>query len=77
MIALKREVMGQFERLEIPVPATAADARPFLTGAIKKLTGIDLADENLTAIVAALVDIGDKKKAYQAVFEKVEEAKEV
>src|ERR1017187_7435424 len=27
--ALKREVMGQFERLEIPVPATAAEARAF------------------------------------------------
>jgi hypothetical protein len=67
--ALKREVMGQFERLEIPVPATAAEARPFLAGAIKKLTGIELADENLKAIVDALIAVEDKKAAYQAVFE--------
>ena len=73
--ALKREVMVQFERLEIPVPATAPEARAFLTGAVKKLTGIELTDENLMKIVAALVDIEDKKAAYHTVFEKVEEAK--
>ena len=67
--ALKREIMGQFERLEIPVPATAPEARAFLTGAIKKLTGIDLTDGNLMKIVAALVDIEDKKAAYHTVFE--------
>jgi hypothetical protein len=66
--------MGQFERLEIPVPATAPEARAFLTGAVKKLTGIELADENLLKIVAALVDVEDKKKAYQTVFEVEPEA---
>ena len=70
--ALKREVIGQFERLEIPVPATAAEARAFLTGAIKKLTGIELADANLKSIVDALVAIEDKKAAYQVVFESAE-----
>jgi hypothetical protein len=65
--AMKREVLGQFERLEIPVPKT--DTREFLTVAIKKLTGIDLADDNLMKIVAALIDIEDKKKAYEKVFE--------
>jgi hypothetical protein len=65
--AMKREIMGQFERLEIPVPKT--EVREFLTSAIKKLTGIDLSDANLLKIVAALVDIEDKKKAYDVVFE--------
>jgi hypothetical protein len=69
ILALKREIMGQFERLEIPVPAGKLEAREFLTGAVKKLTGLELSDENLLKVVAALVDIEDKKKAYDAVFE--------
>jgi hypothetical protein len=67
--ALKREIIGQFERLELPVPAEKSVMRDFLAQAIKKLTGIDLADENLTDIVAALVAIEDKKAAYQTIFE--------
>jgi len=68
-LAMKREIMGQLERLEIPVPAEKTEARTFIGEAIKRLTGIDLADENLMNIVAALIDIEDKKKAHDAVFE--------
>lgn len=67
--ALKREVMGQLERLEIPVPADRSEVKPFITDAIKKLTGLDLTDEKLSEIVKALVAIDDKKEAYQTVFE--------
>jgi hypothetical protein len=67
--ALKREIIGQFERLEIPVPADKIEAREFLSVAIKKLTGINLADEQLKEIVDALVALDDKKAAYQTVFE--------
>jgi hypothetical protein len=67
--ALKREIMGQFERLEIPVPADKAETRQFLSIAVKKLTGIELADDKLQAIVDALVAIEDKKAAYKTVFE--------
>jgi hypothetical protein len=69
-LAMKREIMGQFDRLEIPVPVEKTEARQFIGEAIKKLTGIDLTDENLMKIVAALIDIEDKKKAHDAVFEK-------
>lgn len=64
--AMKREILGQFERLEIPVPKT--ETREFVAEAVKKLTGIDLADDNLMSIVAALIDIEDKKKAHEKVF---------
>jgi AAA domain len=76
-LAMKREILGQLERLEIPVPTDKTEAREFIGHAIKKLTGIDLNDENLMSIVAALIDIEDKKKAHDAVFEagKVEEQK--
>jgi hypothetical protein len=76
-LAMKREIMGQLERLEIPVPAEKTEARTFIGEAIKKLTGIELADENLMKIVAALIDIEDKKKAHDAVFgeKKVAKAK--
>jgi len=67
--ALKREIMGQFERLEIPVPADKTETRQFLSAAIKKLTGIELVDDKLQAIVDALVAIEDKKAAYKTVFE--------
>lgn len=67
--ALKREILGQFERLEIPVPATVSERAPFLKEAIKKLTGIDLADDKLREIVDALIAIEDKKGAYKIVFE--------
>lgn len=67
--ALKREILGQFERLEIPVPATVSERAPFLKEAIKKLTGIDLADDKLREIVDALIAIEDKKEAYKIVFE--------
>jgi hypothetical protein len=70
--ALKREVIGQFERLEIPVPSDKTVARDFLSLAIKRLTGIDLADDKLQAIVDALVAIEDKKAAYKTVFEGTE-----
>lgn len=70
--ALKREIMGQFERLEIPVPADKVETRQFLSIAVKKLTGIDLADDKLQAIVDMLVAIEDKKSAYKAVFEGTE-----
>lgn len=66
---LKYEIMGQFERLEIPVPTDKATLKEFLSTAIKKLTGIDLIDENLTQIVNALIAIEDRKAAYQTVFE--------
>lgn len=66
--AMKREIVGQFERLEIPLPADKAATKDFLSTAILKLTGIELTDENLLKIVAALLDIEDKKKAYQVVF---------
>jgi hypothetical protein len=67
-LAAKREIMGQLERLEIPVPADKTEARAFIAKAIKKITNIDLADDNLMRIVAALIDIEDKKKAHDAVF---------
>jgi hypothetical protein len=70
--ALKREIMGQFERLEIPVPADKVETRQFLSIAVKKLTGIELADDKLQAIVDALVAIEDKKTAYKTVFEGTE-----
>lgn len=73
--ALKREIMGQLGRLEIPVPVNAAEAREFYADAVKKLTGFDLADENLKQIVDALVAIEDKKAAYHTVFEKPTPAK--
>lgn len=66
--ALKREVMGQFERLEIPLPEDKAQVRPFLASAVKALTGIELADGNLRQIVDALVAIEDKTAANKAVF---------
>jgi hypothetical protein len=66
---LKREILGQFERLEIPVPADKTEMREFLGDAIKKLTGIDLADDRLKDIVDALVAIDDKKVASKTVFE--------
>lgn len=67
--ALKREIVGQFERLEIPLPIGQAEMREFLTTAIPKLTGIKLADEQLQEIVDALVAIDDATEAYRAVFE--------
>lgn len=66
--ALKREVLGQFERLEIALPTTAVEVRPFLAHAVRTLTGIELADENLRKIVDALVAIDDAKAAYETVF---------
>jgi len=66
---LKREILGQFERLEIPVPADKTEMRAFLGDAIKKLTGIELADDKLQVVVNALVAIDDKKAAYKAVFQ--------
>jgi hypothetical protein len=66
--ALKREVMGQFERLEVPMPTDKAATRDFLASAIKKLTGIALTDENLPAIVAALVAIDDVVAAHKIIF---------
>jgi hypothetical protein len=67
--ALKREIMGQFERLEIPLPGDKAEVRGFLSDAIKRLTGIDLADDKLREIVDTLVAIEDKTAANKAVFE--------
>ncbi|SRR5579885_978805 len=72
LLAAKREIMGQFERLEIPLPKDGA--REFIAQAVIKLTGIELKDENLLPIVAALIDIEDKKKAYATVFESKPEA---
>lgn len=66
--ALKREVMGQFERLEIPVPSKVSERGPFLKDAIKKLTGMELQDANLRAIIDSLVAIEDKTAANKAVF---------
>ena len=45
------------------------ETREFVVDTVKKLTGIELADESLLKIVAALIDIEDKKKAYSMVFE--------
>jgi len=59
--ALKREILGQFERLEIPVPADRVQAREFLSSAIKKLTGIDLTDDRLKEIVDVLIVIEEKR----------------
>ena len=67
--AIKREILGQLERLEIPVPQDRAQIAEFVPKAVKKLTGIDLADEQLAEIVEALVAIDDKKAAYDKVFE--------
>jgi hypothetical protein len=68
--ALKRQIVGQFERLEIPVPnGSPEEAGKFLSSAIKKLTGIEAKNENLKTIVDALVAAEDKKAAYQVVFE--------
>jgi hypothetical protein len=67
---LKREILGQFERLEIPVPADKLEAREFLTAAVQNLTGIALADEQLKEILEALVALDDKKLAHVAVFGK-------
>jgi hypothetical protein len=69
---LKREILGQFERLEIPVPTDKTEMREFLGDAIKNLTGIDLADDRLKDIVDALVAIDDKKAASKTVFEVTE-----
>jgi len=66
---LKRQVVGQFERLEIPVPNDKDEVRSFLADGIRKLTGLDLSDENLQSIVNALVAIEDRKAAYKIVFE--------
>jgi hypothetical protein len=67
--ALKREIMGQLTRLDIPVPVEKAEAKEFITDAIKKLTGFALVDEHLKEIVDALVKIEDKKAAYKTLFE--------
>jgi len=72
--ALKREVMGQLDRLMIPIPAT--DTRPFIAHAVKKLTGIELADENLKQIIDALIVIDDATKAYQTVFGGIYDARQ-
>jgi hypothetical protein len=66
---LKREVMGHFSRLAIAIPEDKTLAKEFFEKAVKKLTGLDLNDENLKSIVEVLAKIEDPKKAYQAVFE--------
>jgi hypothetical protein len=67
--ALKREIIGQFERLEIAMPAERSQAKEFVTKAVWSLTGFTLADDKLKEIVAALVDIEDKQWAHKVVFE--------
>jgi AAA domain len=76
---LRRQVIGQFERLEIGLPPTASEARAFITGAVKKLTGIELTDANLKEVVDVLVAIDDATEAQRAVFGdgKVEDKKAV
>ena len=68
LIAMKRSVMDQFARLEIPMPEDKAMAKEFIAMAVKRLTNLELSDENLGAIVTALIAIEDRKKAYQAVY---------
>jgi hypothetical protein len=67
--ALKREILGQLTRLDIPVPADKGEAKESITDAIKKLTGLALDDEHLKEIVESMVKIEDKKAAYKALFE--------
>jgi hypothetical protein len=66
--ALKHSIMEQFVRLDILVPENRDQVRDFVSGAVKKLTGLDLTDEKLAEILAALTALTDKKAAYEAVF---------
>jgi hypothetical protein len=66
--ALKHAIMEQFVRLDILVPEKQDQKREFVASAVKKLTGIDLTDERLPEILAALTALSDKKVAYEAVF---------
>ncbi len=66
--ALKREVLGQLERLEIPLPPDRDQKRAFIADAVKRLTGIELSDTNLTDIVSKLLALTDPKAAYDTMF---------
>lgn len=55
IVALKRDVLGELDRLELFLPSEAADKAPFIREAIQKVTGFDPGvDENYESIVAAL-----------------------
>lgn len=68
-LTLKQEIMGQFERLKIPVPADKVIAKQFITSTIKKLTGIEPTDERLPEVVTLLVSIEDQAAAYKILAE--------
>ncbi|MER0170337.1 MAG: AAA family ATPase [Nitrosomonas sp.] len=61
---LKKQILFHLgERLDIGLPVDKQDLLEFIRSAIKKLTDIDYAEENLPAIVDALQTITDKEWA--------------
>lgn len=74
---LKRDIFFQLkDRLELAVPTDKTDAAEFVKYAVKKLTDLELTEENFEAILKALTKITDKQAAYRAVWEPQDEAKQ-
>lgn len=65
---MKKEIVQEFSRLELPIPSDKIQAGDFFRDAVKKLTGIELKDEQLPEITEALRSLTDIKAAYLTVF---------
>jgi len=72
---MKREVIAQFRRLEIDMPAKE-DLAEFIKNAIPRLTGLEWNDENLEGIVSAMGAITDKEAAKKAAWGEPEKKEE-